>query len=81
MRQYEGYPLARVVAGIARIHRRYETRVSPRGKLDVKEDDIRFYLMSLGFRTIDDFIATLAARTGAGYARRVVAGHARSRWN
>jgi hypothetical protein len=79
MREYTGYPLSRIVAGIARIHRRHATRISPRGKLDVRDDDIKYYLMSFGFANVHEFRGTLAARTSPSYARRVVAGDARTK--
>jgi hypothetical protein len=64
MREYTGYPLSRIVAGIA---------------LDVRDDDIKYYLMSFGFANVHEFRGTLAARTSPSYARRVVAGDARTK--
>jgi hypothetical protein len=89
-RNYWGYPLGRIVAGVVRIQRRHAARVEridwemdERGialALESERLDTFWYLRVMGFNGTHEFHEFLAQRTTPQFADRLIDGHLSVKW-
>lgn len=89
-RVYYGYPLSRIVAGIVRIQRRHAGRLETAGLsigaelmariMDAESEDMRWYLLTFGFNSVDEFRGFLARRTSDAFAARLIDGYTSFAW-